>query len=812
MLTHIIPIDSMKTLLTSMACAVALCVGGATAWAATAPSRASVYVPSYDKGINIIPRPKQLQELKLPAFQLRATTPVLASGDSAMTIARFFTEKINRSTGLALRVTQSTKAQSQAIFVRIDPKLALGEEGYTLTSSARGIELVGRTAKGLFWGFQSLMQLLPAEVESAQKVSTFPTTAWTIPAVSIQDEPSFEYRGVMVDVCRHFLTVEEMKKHIDIISLFKINKLHWHLTEDQGWRIEIKKYPRLTEVGAWRTEGDGSRYGGFYTQDQIREIVRYAQDRFVTIIPEIEMPGHAMGAITSYPELTCFPDRRKYSVRNIWGVEDDVYCTGKESTFEFIQNVINEVVQLFPGEYFHIGGDECPKTRWKECPNCQKRIKDEGLKDEHELQSYVIRRAEKMLAAHGKKLIGWDEILEGGLAPSATVMSWRGEDGGIQSANMGHDVIMTPGSGGLYIDHYQGDAKIEPVGICCYAPLEKIYNYNPIPEAIAADKRHHIKGAQANLWAEYLYTPELMQYRAFPREIALAEAVWSPIALRNFKDFSRRLDNAYVRLDMHGANYHIPQPEQPLPNVDPKTSYEKTVASLNFIAFTDSTELELKTTRPIRIVYTRDGSRPSLSSPTYIAPLKVTKSEVIRVASILPSGKTSPVREITFEKQTLAPAVEVANPTPGLRTKTSIGNYYQASDLLGVMNWTEGVAKRTQDLRPDVLKNHMGELQPKAVIGEGYVKIPTDGVYVFSTDLDQLYIDGKILIDNSGEVAKFSRRDKSVALKAGWHKIRLIFIGAVRGGFPTYWDGAGVAYRNIKDNKFSNITEDMLAH
>ena len=532
----------------------------------------------------------------------------------------------------------------------------------------------------------------------------------------------------------------------------------------------------------------------------------------MTIIPEIEMPGHGMGAIASYPELTCFPNRRKYIVRNIWGIEDDVYCAGKESTFEFIQNVLDEVVPLFPGKYFHIGGDECPKDRWKECPNCQKRIKAEGLKDEHELQSYVIRRAEKMLAKHGKKLIGWDEILEGGLAPTATVMSWRGEDGGIQSANMGHDVIMTPGSGGLYIDHYQGDPKIEPVAICCYAPLEKVYNYNPIPEAIAPDKRHHIKGAQTNLWAEYLYTPEIMQYRAFPREIALAEAVWSPISGRDFKDFSRRLDNAYVRLDMHGANYHIPQPEQPLPNVNPKDSYEKTVASLNFIAFTDSAELSLKTTRPIRIVYTRDGSTPTLSSESYTMPLKVTKSEVIRVASILPSGKTSPVREITFEKQTLAPAATVANLKPGLATKTSIGDYYQATDLIGVTNWTKGIAKRPQDLRPDVVKNHMAEIQPKAVIGDGYVKIPKDGVYVFSTDLDQMYIDGKLLIDNSGEVAKSSRRDKSVALKAGWHKIRLIFIGAVRGGFPTYWDGAAVAYRNIKDNKFTNITEDMLAH
>ena len=801
----------MKKLFIGMTCLLGLSVSGQAMQSSAqriTTVRGSV-LPSYNQGINIIPQPKSLKEVGGSPFLLTAKTPLIAEGDSALTISRFFADKLNASTGYSLKVTSGSKNTSRGIFARIDPKLALGEEGYTLTSSPRGVELVGKTARALFYAYQSLLQLLPAEVESTSKVLGL---AWQIPAVQIQDEPAFEYRGVMVDVCRHFLTVDEMKKHIDIISLFKINKLHWHLTEDQGWRIEIKRYPRLTEIGSKRMEGDGQIYGGFYTQDQIKDIVKYAADRFVTVIPEIEMPGHGMGAITAYPWLTCFPDAREYKVRNLWGVEDDVFCAGKESTFEFIENVLEEVIPLFPSEYVHIGGDECPKDRWKVCPNCQKRIKEEGLKDEHELQSYVIRRAEKILAKHGKKLIGWDEILEGGLAPSATVMSWRGEDGGIQSANMGHDVIMTPGSGGLYVNRLQGDHRAEPLAVRGYAYLQDTYSYNPIPEAIDPAKRHHIKGAQTNLWAEYLYTPEIMQYRAFPREIALAEAVWSPISGRDFKDFSRRLDNAYVRLDMHGANYHIPQPEQPLPNVDPKESYEKTVSSLNFIAFTDSAELSLKTTRPIRIVYTRDGSTPRLSSESYTMPLKVTKSEVIRVASILPSGKTSPVREITFEKQTLAPAATVANLKPGLATKTSIGDYYQATDLIGVTNWTKGIAKRPQDLRPDVVKNHMAEIKPKAVIGDGYVKIPKDGVYVFSTDLDQMYIDGKLLIDNSGEVAKSSRRDKSVALKAGWHKIRLIFIGAVRGGFPTYWDGAAVAYRNIKDNKFTNITEDMLAH
>lgn len=799
----------MKKLLASMAC---LAVALSSAVAAPAAQRSTVVktsVASYNRGINIIPKPKSLQELKGAPFQLTARTTLIAAGDSAQQVARFFADKITTSTGYNLPVKSGTKAASGSIFARIDPSLRVGLEGYTLRSSAKGVEVVGRTARGLFYGFQSLMQLLPAEVEATHKVAGL---AWSIPAVAIEDEPAFEYRGVMVDPCRHFLTVDETKRHIDLISKFKINKMHWHLTEDQGWRIEIKRYPRLTEVGSKRIEADGSTYGGYYTQDEIRDIVRYAAERFVTVIPEIEMPGHAMGAIASYPELTCFPDSRPFQVRSIWGVEDDVYCPGKEHTFEFLSNVIDEVVALFPSEYFHIGGDECPKDRWKVCPDCQKRIKDEGLKDEHELQSYVIHRAEQMLAKHGKKLIGWDEILEGGLAPSATVMSWRGEDGGIKSANMGHDVIMTPGSGGLYIDHYQGDPKIEPVAIGGYATLEKTYSYNPIPASIDPDKRHHIKGAQTNLWSEYLYTTDLMQYRAFPREIALAEVVWTPADKKDFKDFTRRLDNAYVRLDQYGVNYHIPLPEQPLPNADPKAQPQDRVASLNRVAFTDATELELTTTRPVRVVYTTDGSDPTAQSQTYTAPIKVTRSQVIKVASVLPSGKVSRVRAIDFNKQAYSPAVELKDPKPGMRASISVGNYYRANDLAMATNWTDSILARPQSMKLDAVKNHMDEIKRKAVVADAYINIPADGVYVFSTDLDQMWLDGELFIDNSDEAPKYSRKDNSRALKAGWHKVRFIFIGSAKGGFPTYWDGAAVAYRNIKDGKWSNVTAEMLAH
>ena len=744
---------------------------------------------SYNKGINIIPMPKELTTQQ-GEFVLSPKTTLVASGKEAMTIAKFFQAKMQASTGLPLVVKSS--GASQGIKLSINPKLkGLGKEGYTLVSSPKGVEVVGVSAEGLFWGMQSLMQLLPAEIEAKTKVKD---VRWVIPAVSIKDEPAFPYRGMHLDPSRHFATVDEVKRHIDVISLFKINKLHWHLTEDQGWRIEIKKYPRLTSVGSVRKPSSMAATNGFYTQEQVKDIVAYAKARHVDVIPEIEMPGHAMGAIVAYPELACNPKTQKgsdYQVRELWGVEQDVLCAGNDKVFTFLQDVIDEVAPLFPSEYFHIGGDECPKIRWKKCPKCQARIKAEGLKDEHELQSYVIRRAEKMLAKHGKKLVGWDEILEGGLAPTATVMSWRGEQGGIQSANEGHDVIMTPGSGGLYIDHYQGDPKIEPVAICCYAPLAKTYDYYPIPESISADKRHHILGAQANVWSEYMYTDSIRQYRAYPRTIALAEAVWTPREKKNFNDFNRRLDNAYVRMDQYQVNYHIPQPEQPN-------------GSCNFVAFTDTTSLVLKTTRPIKVVYTTDGSEPTPNSPVYTEPIKVNQNVVIKTASVLPSGKMSPIRHITFEKQTLRPATELKDAKEGLRVKISVGDYDEVKDFKYAQNWENAVVPKIESIIPDKLSNNMDELQRKAVIAEGYIEVPQDGVYFFSTNYDEFWIDGEKLIDNNGEVKKFSRRDKSIALKAGYHPVKIIFVGAVLGGFPSYWDDGHVQMRLSSSPEWKN--------
>jgi hexosaminidase len=432
----------------------------------------------------------------------------------------------------------------------------LPEGYYHMVVNAEGVDIFSTSASGLFYGTQSLMQLIVQEKKD-----------WQVPYLTLTDFPRFSWRGLHLDVSRHFFPVDFVKRYIDLMARYKFNTFHWHLTEDQGWRIEIKKYPKLQEVAAYRKETlighysaqphqyDGQRYGGYYTQEEIKEVVAYAAERFVTIVPEIEMPGHALAALSAHPHLGCTGG--PYETATLWGVFDDVYCAGKESTFTFLEDVLNEVIELFPGQYIHIGGDECPKTRWQECAQCQKRMKVEGLSDEHELQSYFIQRIEKYLNARGKKIIGWDEILEGGLAPNAAVMSWRGEEGGIAAAKAGHDVVMTPGFA-LYFDHYQGDPQNEPVAIGGNTSLKKVYSYEPIPASLDQNEQRFILGAQANVWTEYIKTPEHVEYMTYPRALALAEVVWSPKEARDWTSFVNRLTHQYVLLERQKVNFRKP--------------------------------------------------------------------------------------------------------------------------------------------------------------------------------------------------------------------------------------------------------------
>jgi hexosaminidase len=474
--------------------------------------------------------------------------------------ADFLASLVKNPTGFDIPVVEGTKAASGSVFMSIDTAVT-NKEGYVLTVNPQKIIIKAQTAVGLFYAVQTIRQLLPPEVEKDSVVNNL---ALKVPSCEITDEPRFAYRGMHLDVGRHMFPVEYIKRYIDMIALHKMNTFHWHLTEDQGWRIEIKKYPKLTEVGAFRKETivghagkkpavyDGKPYGGFYTQEDVRDIVAYAKSKFITVIPEIEMPGHSLAALAAYPELSCTGG--PFEVGTKWGVFDNVFCAGKEETFKFLEDVLTEVIALFPGQYIHIGGDECPKTKWAKCPLCQQRIRQEGLKDEKELQSYFIRRIEKFLISKGKRLIGWDEILEGGLAPEATVMSWRGTAGGIEAAKQGHDVIMSP-SKYVYLDYYQCEPEGQPLAIGGYLPLELVYSFDPQFSELNADEQKHILGLQGNVWSEYLSTPQYMEYMTYPRMFAISEIGWTPASKKDFEDFLARFEVQRKRYDKLGINY-----------------------------------------------------------------------------------------------------------------------------------------------------------------------------------------------------------------------------------------------------------------
>ena len=513
---------------------------------------------------DIIPLPVQLIE-KEGEFTLKNGIPLYfaSQNEELKSIAEIFARQVRIASGIRLDVKSLSidDIPAKGIVFQLENLAELGNEGYSLIVDKDQVLVLANASKGFFYAVQTMFQLLPPEIYSTKKESA----KWTMACVEITDIPRLPYRGMHLDVCRHIFPVEFIKKYIDIMAIHKLNRFHWHLTDDQGWRIEIKQYPQLQEIAAWRdgtwvghyrdkTVGyDTIRYGGYYTQDEVKEVIAYAASKYIEVIPEIEMPGHATAALAAYSWLGCKKDTT-YTVAGTWGVFDDVFCTTDE-VFSFLEGVLTEVMDLFPSKYVHIGGDECPKARWKKCPHCQSMIKKYKLKDEHGLQSYFIQRIEKFVNAHGRKIIGWDEILEGGLAPNATVMSWRGEQGGIESAMQGHDVIMTPTSY-LYFDYYQSDKKeAEPLAIGGFVSLEKVYSFNPVPEILPLDKQAYIIGVQANLWTEYIPDAAHAEYMAFPRASALSEIAWTPNNRKDFTAFIQRLQTQFKRFDYLGVNY-----------------------------------------------------------------------------------------------------------------------------------------------------------------------------------------------------------------------------------------------------------------
>ena len=593
----------------------------------------------------VIPLPQEITAEPGGEFVLNSGTEIIypEGNEKMQRNAQYLAEYLKKATGADYKIAAGTEGKGNILL-----QLGLSAEkpeAYQLKVTPEGVTISGASEAGVFYGIQTLRKSIPVVMNSTPVLA----------AVEINDYPRFDYRGVHFDVGRHFFTVDEAKSYIDMMTLHNMNRLHWHLTEDQGWRLEIKKYPLLTEVGSKRKETvigrnsgeyDGKPYGGFYTQEQIKEVVAYAADRYITVIPEIDLPGHMQAALAAYPHLGCTGG--PYEVWTQWGVSDNVLCAGNDSVLTFIDDVLTEVMELFPSEYIHVGGDECPKAKWEVCPKCQARIKELGIKGdakhskEEYLQSFIINHAEKFLNEHGRQIIGWDEILEGGLAPNATVMSWRGEGGGIEAAKQKHDVIMTPNTY-LYFDYYQTkDVENEPLGIGGYLPIERVYSYEPMPASLTPEEQKYIVGVQANHWSEYIPTFSHLQYMALPRWAALAEIQWTNPDKKNYENFLSRLPQLIKLYDAEGYNYatHV---------FDVKA---------NFIAnsATGTVDVVMNTIDDAPIHYTLDGTEPTAASPVADSILVIKENCTLNALAIRPTGKSRMLTEkILFSKSTSKP-------------------------------------------------------------------------------------------------------------------------------------------------------------
>lgn len=626
--------------------------------------------------VSIVPKPVSLQ-VKSGSFTIDSRTSVQfdEKQKELKDAADFFVKAVARISAVELSANQTT---GKTINLTLEDLPAIGQEGYLLDVTPEKISLRANTKTGIVYGMQSLLQLLPAVRTNAPL---------EIPSLSITDYPRFKWRGMHLDVSRHFFGPEVIKEYIDWMASCKLNTFHWHLVDDQGWRIEIKKYPRLTDVGAWRVdqtqliwsdrplakEGEKPTYGGYYTQEQIKDIVRYAAERNIIVVPEIEMPGHIASALAAYPELSCTQKPQFPLTGGNYTNMSSNYCVGNDDVFHFLEDVLTEVIDLFPSTYIHIGGDEVNKDAWKQCERCQARMKKENLKDENELQSYFITRIEKFINSKGRKMIGWDEILEGGLAPEATVMSWRGEAGGIEAAKMKHDVVMTPGTP-CYFDHYQAGPKGEPLAIGGFNTLKTVYDYEPLPAELSANEAQYVLGAQANVWTEYITTPQYLEYMVLPRMLALAEVVWTPAANKDWTDFRARLQKQFRAFEQKGLNYC---PGNYTVTIKPALVNGKLAAEL-------STEILNG-----EVYYTLDGSDPTPNVAKYAGPVEISSSVKLKASTIV-NGKVvgyEPAGQDFVMHQAVGKAVEYANP---------VSRYYRAdgpNSLTDGVRGTESVGK-----------------------------------------------------------------------------------------------------------------------
>ncbi|MRX69045.1 hexosaminidase [Flavobacterium resistens] len=663
------------------------------------------------------------------------------------------------------------KSPIEVFFVVKNPSSA-SKESYKISISSKKIMVTG-SEEGLFYAVQSLLQLLPNKPSEKKEIK--------LPCITVEDAPRYAYRGLHLDVCRHFFPVDVIKDFIAQMSSYKLNNFHWHLTDDQGWRIEIKKYPKLTEVGSKRAQTlvgnkfersplffDGNPYGGFYTQEEIKDVVKFAEAHYVNIIPEIEMPGHATAAVTAYPNLSCFPERT-YKVVETWGVFEDIFCAGKEETFTFLEDVLTEVMTLFPSKYIHIGGDECPKARWKECPNCQKRIKELGLKNEHELQSYLTTRIEKFLNANGRQILGWDEMLEGGLAPNAAVMSWRGESGGISAAKQKHFVIMNPEQV-LYLDYNQGYSPQEPLTIGRLTTVEKIYNYNPTPvDSLTVEEQKYIWGVQSNLWSEYLTSPAKLNYMLYPRLFALAEIAWTQTQNKNYNHFIlNQMPYHLEKLEQQKRLYKVPTPFG---------SNETAVITSKYI-------LDLKPTiKNGQIFYTIDGYNPDETAELYTRPvtINVPKGEyrIIKIVQISPSGRRSSISKILVRNPDLKSALAIQPTKKGLKYDYYTGTFQQVQDLELIKPVNSGIFE-------GAISSEKWKTKTERYIGlkfDGYIFVPETANYTISTlsdDGSKLFIDNELVVNNDG-IHWLNEAYGVVKLEKGFHKLNISYFDQIGG-------------------------------
>jgi len=681
-------------------------------------------------GVNIVPRPVAVKVLA-GTFVLNGQTRIVAVDRESRKVAGLLNDFLVKQNGLHLRVTVNRPKRENFISFSQAGSRSLPEEGYRLLIAPKSIRVIGQPA-GLFYGMQTLRQLLPLGLQPTME----------LPDLDITDYPRFRYRGVLLDVGRHFFSVTYLKRLLDLAAQYKVNRFHWHLTDDEGWRIEIKKYPKLTAVSSDRDDGP---YREYYTQEQVKDIVAYAQARFITVVPEIEMPGHSGAAVRAYPQLAC-----------THSAPGNVLCP-KEETFKFLQNVLSEVAALFPGRYVHIGGDEVQKDSWRESAEAQAIMKREGLKDEDQLQSYFVRRIERFLRTKGKLTIGWDEILEGGLAPNAIVMSWRGEGGGIEAAREKHKVIMAP-SDYCYFDYNQGDPQREPASIGGFTPLEKVYGYDPIPKELKGKERDYILGAQASVWTEYIATPEYLEYMLFPRLLAFSEVVWSPIAGNDYDDFRRRLAHQFARLDKQDVQYRIPEPD------GLKDFYTTT---------DDHAVVELRSLVPAaEIYYTLDGSQPMDNSLRYQSPLQIPlqpdQKIVLNLVVVAPGGRRSVVYGATFQRRSYRDAIRIDAKQPGLTFALYEGKFTSAQSIELGTPAVRGITS-SFDLQ------QFSRLLDYGISFDGYLSVQSDDFYQFAVDSDDgavLEIDDEVVVDNDG-IHGSRVVTGHIPLRQGVHKFKL---------------------------------------